>query len=128
MRSDFGGWNEDPVNKFEAGRTSEEQAAFEFVKELAWWRQTQQWLGDSQLMHFIPQNGVYVYFRYDALGNKVMVALNPQNKEVELSLEPYSEMLPDDADLDLLMSNGAKIEDGGTVSLPGKSYALIRVF
>ena len=79
-------------------------------------------------MHFIPQNGVYVYFRYDALGNKVMVALNPQNKDVELSLEPYSEMLPDDADLGLLMSNGAKIEDGGTVSLPGKSYALIRVF
>ena len=130
VRSDFpGGWNEDSVSKFqEAGRTSEEQAAFEFVKELAWWRQTQQWLGDSQLMHFIPQNGVYVYFRYDALGNKAMVALNPQNKEVELSLEPYSEMLPDDADLGLLMSNGAKIEAGGTVSLPGKSYAQIRVF
>jgi len=71
---------------------------------------------------------VYVYFRYDALGNKAMVALNPQNKSVELSLDPYSEMLPENAELNLLMSNGAQIKERGMVNLPAKSYALIRVF
>ena len=94
VRLDFpGGWPEDDVNKFDAsGRTALEQEAHTFVKNLANWRLANSWLGESELLHFIPQDGVYVYFRFDQ-EHKVMVVLNPQDKQVTVDLGHYSEMV-----------------------------------
>ncbi len=43
-------------------------------------------------MQFIPQNNVYVYFRYND-DEKVMVVINNSPKEQALDLNRFSEML-----------------------------------
>jgi glycosidase len=66
VREDFpGGWQEDATNKFTAaGRTDKENAFFDFVKKLALFRKHSSALTTGKLMQFVPENGVYVYFRY----------------------------------------------------------------
>ena len=77
VRKDFpGGWRSDSANKFIAkGRTDKENEAFDFVKSLANYRRNKPVLQDGKLMQFVPNDDVYVYFRYDDV-HCVMVVLN----------------------------------------------------
>ena len=78
-RSFEGGWQGDKSNKFvEAGRTAQENEAFEFVKKLANYRKNTPALHTGQLLHFVPQDGIYVYFRYDA--QKTIMVVSNTNK------------------------------------------------
>lgn len=90
VRRDFpGGWKEDAVNKFsKEGRNAQEQNAFAYVAALANFRKTSSAIAKGKLMQFVPKDGLYVYFRYDAT-QTVMVISNTGNK----SFEPDWEML-----------------------------------
>jgi glycosidase len=68
VRRDFpGGWEGDQENKFiAAGRTAAENEAFSYVKALANFRKSSTAIGSGKLMQFLPKDGVYTYFRYDA--------------------------------------------------------------
>jgi neopullulanase len=83
VRQDMpGGWSNDKVNKFEAkGRTAQENEAFNFVKKLANVRKNNAALHSGKLMQFVPENGIYTYFRYNQ-NQTYMVVLN-QNKEAK---------------------------------------------
>ncbi|WP_078010745.1 glycoside hydrolase family 13 protein [Hymenobacter sp. CRA2] len=78
VREDFpGGFPGDKTNKFTAaGRTPQENEAFDYVSKLGLYRKAHPVLQTGKLMQFIPQDGVYTYFRYDAAGNTVMVMMN----------------------------------------------------
>ena len=67
VRADFsGGWKNDSTNKFTAlGRTAAENEVHNFVKQLANFRLTSSAIKFGKLMQYIPQNGVYTYFRYN---------------------------------------------------------------
>ena len=67
VRADFsGGWKNDSTNKFIAlGRTAAENEIHNFVKQLANFRLTSSAIKFGKLMQYIPQNGVYTYFRYN---------------------------------------------------------------
>ena len=84
VRKDFpGGWPGDPVNKFTAaGRTAQENEAFNHIKVLANFRKNSSAITTGKLMQYIPKDGVYTYFRYD---NKqtVMVILNTGSNTVK---------------------------------------------
>ena len=88
VRRDFpGGWKEDKVNKFEAsGRTEKENEAFNFVKNLANYRKSSEAISEGKFMQFVPQDGIYVYFRYTD-EQIVMVVSNTNNvsKEIKMS-------------------------------------------
>ncbi len=77
LRKEFpGGWPGDPENKFTAsGRTMQEQAAFQLVRNLIRYRNATPALQTGRLMQFVPEKGVYTFFRYDA-SKTVMVVLN----------------------------------------------------
>ena len=45
-------------------------------------------------MHFVPQNNVYVYFRYNE-EEKIMVALNKAGEPREINLAQYAELIKD---------------------------------
>ncbi len=92
VREDFpGGWPGDKLNKFtKAGRTEKEEAAFTYVKTLANYRKTCSALQTGKLMQFIPEQGIYVYFRYDA-GSTVMIAYNSNPVASELKTKRFSE-------------------------------------
>jgi glycosidase len=94
VRRDFpGGFSGDKENKFEAaGRTDKENDAFNFVKKLANYRRVTPALHSGKLTQYLPQNGTYVYFRYD-VGKTVMVATNSTDKEISLDTARFSERM-----------------------------------
>jgi glycosidase len=94
VRSDFsGGWKEDRQNKFEsAGRTPEEEEAFRHLQKLAQWRKQSKAVLGGKLMQFVPEKGLYVYFRY-AEGETVMVIANCSKTTNTLDAMRYDERL-----------------------------------
>lgn len=94
MRIDFpGGWKDDKRNTFTAkGRTDEENNAFNFTRKLLNWRKNNPVIHTGKLIHYIPENDVYVYFRSN---NKktVMIVLNASEKAHKLKLDRFSEAL-----------------------------------
>lgn len=94
VRKDFpGGWAGDTVNAFsKEGRTQEQNEAFEYVKALLNWRKDQPVIHQGKLVHFIPEDNVYVYFRLSDQ-KKVMVILNANASEKVLSTQSFSECL-----------------------------------
>ncbi|PCJ38663.1 MAG: alpha-amlyase [Alphaproteobacteria bacterium] len=96
IRSDFpGGWAGDKVNAFTGdGLNGKQKAAQDFVRKLVNWRKNKKVIHEGRLMHFIPENGVYVYFRYDDK-DKVMVVLNKNRNATSLNMARFSEMLKD---------------------------------
>jgi glycosidase len=94
VRFDFkGGWPRDTVNKFvAAGRTDAENEAFNFVKKLANYRKQNTVLQTGKLMQYVPENGVYVYFRYN-IEKTVMVIVNSNDQGASLSTARFSERM-----------------------------------
>lgn len=95
VRKDFpGGWEKDSINLFESKQRSEiQQECFEFFKNLLHWRQNNQAIAQGKMIHFIPQNGVYVYARIFK-DKKVVIIINGTNQEKSINLEHYKEVIP----------------------------------
>jgi glycosidase len=94
IRKDFpGGWQGDKINGFTGrGLTSTESEIKGYFKKLLNWRKNCKPVQNGKLTHFIPQEGIYVYFRYNEEG-KVMVILNKNDHEQILDLERFRELL-----------------------------------
>jgi len=92
VRLDFpGGWEGDKVNKFEAsGRTEKDNEIWNHVFALANFRKNSSALTTGKMMQFVPQDGVYVYFRYDAK-QTLMVVMNTAKTDKEISFSDYAE-------------------------------------
>jgi glycosidase len=92
VREDFpGGWAGDPVNRFiVAGRTAQENEAFNFVSTLANYRQHSSALTTGKTTQFIPFKGLYTYFRYDAK-QTIMVVANTGDKPAKPRWDTYTE-------------------------------------
>jgi glycosidase len=87
VRLDFpGGWTGDKANKFtEAGRTEKENEVFNWTKSLANFRKNSSALKEGNFMQYVPEDGVYVYFRYDA-EQTVMCIMNSNDNA--MSIDP----------------------------------------
>lgn len=94
LRADMpGGWPGDRINAFTgAGLTAKQRAARDYLRKLLRWRQTSTAVTSGQLLHYIPQHGLYVYFRYDER-QTVMVVLNKSRNDTELDLTRFQRML-----------------------------------
>jgi glycosidase len=94
VRSDFaGGWASDSKNKFtEAGRTKDENTAVDYFTKLAQWRKVNPVVQTGKLMQFVPEESMYVYFRYDD-SKTVMVILNANETSKELKTLRFQERI-----------------------------------
>jgi glycosidase len=92
LRADvLGGWKEDTVNKFTAaGRTAQENEAFNYIKALANYRKNTSALQSGKTMQFVPIDGIYVYFRYDD-AKTVMVVYNSNMESKTVTLNRFKE-------------------------------------
>lgn len=92
VREDFpGGWKEDVANKFnKAGRTDKENEAFGYTAALGRFRKNSSAITTGKTMQYIPKDGVYIYFRYDAK-QTVMVIANTGEKPIKPDWTIYSE-------------------------------------
>jgi glycosidase len=102
VRRDFpGGWAGDKVNAFTGvGLSAQQQQAQAFVKKLLNWRKSASVIHHGQFLHYFPEQGVYVYFRYEKSdGNsktqkKVMVVMNKNTSASVLATQRFSQILP----------------------------------
>ena len=126
VREDFpGGWPGDKDNKFSStGRSVKEDDAFNYVRTLANYRKNTSALQTGKMMQYIPENGVYVYFRYDAQ-KTVMVAYNGREKEETISAERYNERI-NGASKALNVITGETI-DLGKLTIPAKATLVLEI-
>lgn len=94
VRRDFpGGWPGDSENKFTAaGRTAQENEAFDFTKKLARYRKTCTALQTGKHTQYLPKDGVYVYFRHDD-SKTIMVVMSQSDKDQTLQTGRFDENL-----------------------------------
>lgn len=94
VRSDMpGGWAGDYINAFTGKGLSADQAdAQRTLKTLLRWRKTNAAVQTGKLVHFVPEAGTYVYFRYTDT-QKVMVVLNKNKQDTDLDLKRFGELL-----------------------------------
>ncbi len=92
MRKDFpGGWSADPVNAFtQKGRTKQQNEIWNHISTLLKYRKEKEVLHYGWLKHFVPQENIYVYFRYND-NETVMIILNSNDKNMELDMTRFAE-------------------------------------
>ncbi|KIO51781.1 alpha-amylase family glycosyl hydrolase [Flavobacterium hibernum] len=92
VRSDFpGGWTTDTKNAFTGkGLTEDEKSTQDLVRKLANFRKKSSALTTGKLMHYIPVDGLYVYFRYDDK-HTIMCVMNTSDNEKEIDFQKYNE-------------------------------------
>lgn len=126
VRQEFnGGWSGDSKNFFtQSNISSQEKDAFAFYQSLAQFRQ-QSKLGAMKLKQFVPEDNVYVYFRYDDK-DMYMVIVN-LGTERTIRLDRFNEMLNGKTKI-------TNVLDGGSYSCkkpiewkPENSFAIFKV-
>ncbi len=71
-----GGWSDHDRSVFiPAQRTENEKAVFSYLQKLIKWRNDNPVIHNGKLLHFIPQDNVYTYFRIND-SKTVMIVLN----------------------------------------------------
>lgn len=91
-RKDFpGGWQGDSVNMFTGQNLSPEQKdLLDYTSTLFTWRKGNKTVQQGKLTHYIPEDGIYVYFR--TLGKEsVMVIMNKNKYAKTISTARYEE-------------------------------------
>jgi hypothetical protein len=107
------------------GLSNEQTDMHEYLKRLLSWRKDKEVIHSGQLKHFIPKDGIYVYFRYDR-NNTVMVAINNSGEEKKIDKTRYDEFLKD-------VSRGTDILTGKTfdnlseIILPSKTALILEL-
>jgi glycosidase len=92
VRKDFpGGWTSDSMNKFtSSGRTAKEEDIWKYIAKLANFRKSSSALTTGKMMQFSPQEGEYVFFRYDGT-QTIMTAMNTAKEKKNISIHNYAE-------------------------------------
>jgi len=96
MRMDFpGGWQNDAIDLFQPeNRSPEQQDVFNHIRTLLRFRKKTPVLHTGKLMHYVPKDNVYTYFRYgDNTGEVVMVIINASEKTHLIDWERFNERL-----------------------------------
>jgi glycosidase len=127
IRRDFpGGWQGDASNAFTAqGRTDSQNNYYNFTKKLFNWRKSKDVIHNGKTMQFVPQNNVYVYFRYND-SERVMIVLNNSTDAQSLELSRFAEMIKESKYGQEILS-GNKIEFNGTLKIEAKSSMIIEL-
>ncbi len=94
IRRDFpGGWAGDSVNAFTgAGLSARQVEAQAWLRTLLNWRKTATAVHSGRFLHFVPRDGIYVYFRDDDK-QRLMIVLGRNDAPTELPLDRFAEGL-----------------------------------
>lgn len=127
IRSDFpGGWAGDARNAVTGeGMTEREREAQQFVRTLLRWRKDRDVIHHGKLTHFVPRDGVYVYFRHND-DDSVMVILNKNSAATDLALERFAERLQGYRKASDVIT-GQVHEFGESLELPARSVLVLEL-
>jgi glycosidase len=127
IRRDFpGGWNGDSNNAFtKEGRTAEQQKFFEFSSKLFTWRKSKDVIHSGKMTHYVPDNNVYVFFRYNEM-ETVMVIINNNSDKQTLKTNRFKESIQN-------LKSGKEVLSGKTfdlnndIEIEGKSALILEL-
>jgi glycosidase len=122
-----GGWQGDEVNMFTGNNLSADQKdVLEYTQTLFSWRKGNKTVQNGKLTHYIPEDGIYVYFRTLDKAS-VMVILNNNEKYVKtIATSRYEENLKGfKTGKDILTGN--QIKDLSKIEVPAKSVKIIEL-
>jgi glycosidase len=126
-RKDFqGGWQGDAVNMFTGENLSADQKdVHDYISKLYTWRKTNKAVQEGTLTHYIPEDGLYVYFR--TAGKDVVMVIMNNNKDAKtLATSRFAENLKG-------FSKGKDIMDSSIlnnldkIEVAGKSVKIIEL-
>ncbi|MCU7613377.1 glycoside hydrolase family 13 protein [Chryseobacterium sp. GMJ5] len=127
IRRDFpGGWKGDSNNAFvKSGRTETQNQYFDFTKKLLNWRKSKEVIHTGKTLHYVPDNNVYVYFRYNDT-ERVMTIINNNPEAQVLNLKRFSEGLKSfTKGKDIISDKEISLEN--TLSVPAKTAWIIEL-
>ncbi len=96
IRKDFpGGWPSDTINAFlPKGRSNLQNEMVNYITKLFQYRKNHPVLHNGKLIHFVPENNTYIYFRMNE-NSTIMIAINNHpTEERKLNIERIKEILP----------------------------------
>lgn len=127
IRADFpGGWAGDALNAVTGkGLTAQQKDVQDFCRKVLNWRKSSNAVQTGALKHFVPEDDVYVYFRYNP-DEKVMVVLNKNASEKSIDTSRFSEVMAN-------CTSGKDVISGTTIlnlknlKVPAKSAMIIEL-
>jgi len=127
IRRDFpGGWKSDKQNAFlPSAQTPEQKEFFQFTQKLLNWRKGKDVIHSGKTKNFVPQDGVFVYFRYNEK-ESVMVVINNNEKDKPLDLKRFAESLNGFTKGKEIIS-GKEISLQNNMNIPAKTPLIIEL-
>ncbi len=99
--------------------------AFTYFKQLANFRKNSPAIKQGTLKQYIPQNGVYVYFRLHEK-QKLMCIVNTSANEVTITMDRFDEVLSGSM-LFVNAMSGNVITKPNSLAIPSKSFQIFEV-
>ena len=127
LRKDFpGGWEGDKINGFTGeGLTAQQKEAQQYLKKLITWRKTKEVIHNGRMLHYLPKEGVYAFFRFNEKEN-IMVIFNNSADEKPFKSAHYSQGLKG-ATKGYEVISGKTIEDISALKLPAHSALIVEL-
>jgi len=95
------------------------------LRSLVNWRKGKPVIHNGQMLHYLPKESVYVYFRFNEKEN-IMVILNNNDAEKPFKTDHYREGLKG-ASKGLEVISGKNIEDLASLKIPAHSAMVIEL-
>ncbi len=127
IRAEFpGGWPDHKQNAFTGEGLSPEQKDMQkYISAIQNWRKNKSVIHTGKLMHFVPEDGIYTYFRYND-NETVMVILNKNENEKNLPTARFAERMQGfNSGKDIISST--EINDLSAIKVPAKSAMIIEL-
>jgi neopullulanase len=127
LRKDFpGGWAGDKVNGFIGeGLTAQQKEAQQYLKKLITWRKGKEVIHNGKMLHYLPKQGVYAFFRFNEKEN-IMVILNNNDGEKSFNTDHYSEGLKG-ATKGYEVISGKMVDDLSALKIPAHSAMIVEL-
>ncbi len=127
IRKDFpGGWENDETNAFiKEGRTHEQNEMVNHLRKVMQYRKSKEVLHTGNTVHFIPEDNVYIFFRYNE-EEAIMTILNSNEEDKTFSLKRFEEVLYKYYEgKDIISGKSFKLNE--TYTIPAMESAIIEL-
>jgi glycosidase len=126
IREDFplGSWKL-TVSSQQPAVSSQQLEASQYLRTLLNWRKGSDVIHHGKLKQFIPQDGIYIYFRYDEK-DAVMIVINKNTESRKPDLSRFREVLKDyRAGKDVVTGKAFILADG--MEVPGETALVLEL-
>ena len=127
IRADYpGGWKGDKVNAFTGeGLSAGAKDMRNYLATIQNWRKTSTAVHDGKLIHYIPEDGTYTYFRYTD-DEAVMVILNKNKEDKTINTGRFEEVIAGYKSGKEIIS-GKQLSDISEVVVPARSAVIVEL-